>query len=113
MFKNALAFSLTAGGIPFVYYGSEQGFQGGLPPDNREPLWTDMEPDTDIYTMIAAINKARKAHKIWEEEPTVQYVLNDFYAFSRNDMLVAMTNSHEPIRVNIRGTLPATWSDGI
>src|SRR5574343_940480 len=26
LFKSALAFSLTARGIPFFYYGSEQGF---------------------------------------------------------------------------------------
>lgn len=29
LFKSALAFSLTARGIPFFYYGSEQGFAGG------------------------------------------------------------------------------------
>lgn len=29
LFKSALAFALTARGIPFFYYGSEQGFAGG------------------------------------------------------------------------------------
>jgi alpha-amylase len=38
-FKSALAFALTARGIPFMYYGSEQGFSGGADPNNREPLW--------------------------------------------------------------------------
>ncbi len=29
VFKAALAYSLTARGIPFFYYGDEQGFAGG------------------------------------------------------------------------------------
>ena len=37
-FMNALAWSLTWPGIPIVYYGSEQGFNGGNDPQNREVL---------------------------------------------------------------------------
>jgi alpha-amylase len=39
MFKNALVFALTATGIPFYYYGSEQAYAGGNDPQNRESLW--------------------------------------------------------------------------
>lgn len=39
MFKGALTFALTAKGIPFYYYGSEQAFSGGSDPNNRESLW--------------------------------------------------------------------------
>lgn len=39
MFKNALVFALTARGIPFYYYGSEQAYGGGKDPQNRESLW--------------------------------------------------------------------------
>ena len=35
-FKAALAFALTARGIPFYYYGSEQAYGGGNDPKNRE-----------------------------------------------------------------------------
>ena len=38
-FKSALAFALTARGIPFFYYGSEQAFTGGNDPNNREIMW--------------------------------------------------------------------------
>jgi alpha-amylase len=31
-FKNALAFSIYSIGIPFVYYGNEQGYAGGNDP---------------------------------------------------------------------------------
>lgn len=39
MFKGALTFALTAQGIPFYYYGSEQAYGGGNDPQNRESLW--------------------------------------------------------------------------
>jgi alpha-amylase len=39
MSKNALVFALTATGIPFYYYGSEQAYAGGNDPQNRESLW--------------------------------------------------------------------------
>lgn len=41
-FKNSLVFNLYALGIPIIYYGSEQGFNGGNDPYDREPLWTSM-----------------------------------------------------------------------
>jgi alpha-amylase len=43
LFKSALAFSLTARGIPFFYYGSEQGFTGGNDPYNREAIWNNLD----------------------------------------------------------------------
>lgn len=43
LFKSALAFSLTARGIPFMYYGSEQGFAGGQDPYNREAIWNNLD----------------------------------------------------------------------
>lgn len=49
MFKNALLFGLTARGIPFYYYGSEQAYRGGNDPQNRESLWQDMNTNSDIY----------------------------------------------------------------
>jgi len=61
MFKAALTFSLTTRGIPFLYYGSEQGYSGGRDPQNRETLWTNMDPSYDLYVYVALINTARKA----------------------------------------------------
>jgi alpha-amylase len=48
-FRNALVFTLTARGIPIVYYGSEQNYAGGNDPHNREPLWTAMNKATEQY----------------------------------------------------------------
>jgi alpha-amylase len=48
-FKSALVFSLTSRGIPFFYYGDEQGYAGGNDPNNREQLWTNMNTNSDLY----------------------------------------------------------------
>lgn len=64
-FKAALTFALTERGIPFFYYGSEQYYAGGNDPQNRESLWQDMDTTSEVYKMVAAINKARKSAQIW------------------------------------------------
>ncbi|APR85310.1 Neopullulanase [Minicystis rosea] len=37
--RNALVFLFAEQGIPCIYYGDEQGFEGGNDPANREDLW--------------------------------------------------------------------------
>jgi alpha-amylase len=95
MFKNALTFALTSRGIPFFYYGSEQAYGGGNDPQNRESLWQDMNTNSDIYQMTAAINKARKSTQSFNHPSDEKYVMDNFYAFARGDMFVALTNSYD------------------
>ena len=59
-FKSAITFALTARGIPFFYYGDEQGYSGGNDPANRESLWNNMDTNAEVYQMVSKINKARK-----------------------------------------------------
>lgn len=40
LYKNGIVYVLYSTGIPIIYYGTEQGFNGGNDPNNREPLWT-------------------------------------------------------------------------
>jgi glycosidase len=73
--KNALVFVLTEQGLPCLYYGTEQGLEGGNDPANREDLWESgyaTQPATDastgrtygsFYGWIAKLTKLRKAHK--------------------------------------------------
>jgi len=69
MLKNALAYILTAEGIPIMYYGTEQEFNGGNDPEDREPLWpTGLNQDTEIYKFVSAINSARKSQE-WFNQP--------------------------------------------
>ena len=39
IYYNLLAYIFTARGIPILYYGSEQGFNGGQDPLNRETMF--------------------------------------------------------------------------
>jgi len=90
-FRNAIVFALTARGIPFYYYGSEQYYGGGNDPKNREQLWTNMDTSTDLYQKTAAVNQVRKEYQIYDYDHIERYVDDDFYAFTRGDVLIALT----------------------
>ncbi|WP_168210446.1 alpha-amylase family glycosyl hydrolase [Persicimonas caeni] len=46
---NALVYLMTIDGIPCIYYGTEQNFEGGNDPYNREDMW-DSGYDTENET---------------------------------------------------------------
>lgn len=92
LFKSALAFSLTARGIPFYYYGSEQGFAGGQDPYNREAMWNNFDQTSEIFVFTSKIMKARKAHGVGTKPLYEKYVDDQIYAFARGDFFVALTN---------------------
>lgn len=53
LYKNALVYTLLSEGIPIIYYGTEQGFNGGNDPDNREPLWiSNYNQSSTLYQVI-------------------------------------------------------------
>lgn len=60
-----------------------------------------MDTNSAIYKTTAAVNKARKAHKIWTQPMEEKYVLDNFYAFARGDFFVALTNSHDTVDVSV------------
>jgi len=108
-FKNALVFALTGRGVPFFYYGDEQWFSGGNDPANRESLWNAMDTSSDLYQMVAKVNKARQAEQVWNFPYVERYVLDNLFAFSFGDMLVMTTNSSETLDV----TMPyLPWGEG-
>ena len=80
-------------GIPIVYYGAEQLFNGCNDPDNREPLWTTgYKTDTEMYSFLGKIVDTRKKHQVWKEEAVERWVDDTFYAWSKGDVFVATTN---------------------
>jgi len=91
--KQAQVFALTSRGIPFTYYGTEQYYAGGNDPNNRESLWQDMNTQSDLYQIIAKVNAQRKASEIWNDSYVERYVDESFFAFSRGEFLVALTNN--------------------
>jgi alpha-amylase len=68
-----------------------------------------MNTNFDMYVKTAAINKARKAHAIWDHPLDEKYVTDNFYAFARGDFFVALTNTHNTQDIAVPN---APWSDG-
>jgi len=95
-FKSALAFTMASVGIPMVYYGDEQAFKGGQDPANREPLWTDMNADSDIYNFLKIINSFRKDSEYYNHDQIQRDSDDSFYSFTRGHNFFAFTNSLEP-----------------
>ena len=98
-FKSALLFVLTARGIPFYYYGSEHAFNGGDDPWNRESMWQYLsDRESEIWKMTKKANEIRKAHKVWTHPMTERYVTQNFFAYTRGKLLVALTNDRKMVR---------------
>jgi alpha-amylase len=51
-----------------------------------------MDKNSDMYGFIGKINAARKRFAIWDEPQVERYVDNEFYAYSRGKLFVAITN---------------------
>eukprot|EP01105_Mastigella_eilhardi_P022845 TRINITY_DN5695_c0_g1_i4.p1 TRINITY_DN5695_c0_g1~~TRINITY_DN5695_c0_g1_i4.p1 ORF type:complete len:465 (-),score=111.83 TRINITY_DN5695_c0_g1_i4:1092-2486(-) len=93
LYKNAIVYTLMAQGIPIIYYGTEQGFNGGKDPANRELLWsTGFNNQTDLYSYIRNVINFRKQVEAWAYPQVQRYADNHFYAFTRGDTFVALTN---------------------
>ena len=93
-FTNAVVFSILWEGIPVFYYGGEQYFSGGNDPNNREPLWDNYNTGTDLYKILAKTNKLRKSKSIWNHDIVQRYADDNFYAFTRGDVLACFTNTN-------------------
>ena len=52
-----------------------------------------MNTNSEIYQMVAKINKARKAAQPWNFDYVERYVLDSFFSYSFGDMLIMLTNS--------------------
>jgi glycosidase len=61
---SALVFLHTQDGIPCLYYGTEQQFEGGNDPNNREDLWTSgYDRGNETFRFIAGLNGIRKRYE--------------------------------------------------
>lgn len=58
--RNALVFLMTEEGIPCVYYGTEQDFNGGNDPANREVLWnTGFDTTGETFRHLSKLARIR------------------------------------------------------
>ena len=91
-FTNAVIFSLLWEGIPVFYYGGEQYYAGGADPYNREPLWDNYNTKSTLYGLLKATNALRKKVNIWNLKIVQRYADDNFYAFTRGNVLACFTN---------------------
>ncbi|KAL7422765.1 hypothetical protein Q5752_002059 [Cryptotrichosporon argae] len=62
LIHNAHAYPFVTDGVPYLYYGSEDGLSGGNDPDNREALWLSGYSTTStMYQYFRRLNAARSA----------------------------------------------------
>ena len=97
-FTNAAIFSLLWEGIPVFYYGGEQYYAGGADPNNREPLWDNYNTGTELYRLLGVTNNLRKTKSIWNYDIVQRYADDNFYAFTRGDILACFTNTNSLTR---------------
>ncbi len=80
---NALFFLMTWDGIPCIYYGTEQLFDGGVDPGNREDMFAG------------------------QRERGISPFARDHQMFQRVQSLIALRKAHVALR---RGTTDVLWS---
>ncbi|MEB3330408.1 MAG: alpha-amylase family glycosyl hydrolase [Candidatus Sericytochromatia bacterium] len=107
--RLALAFLMTARGIPSVYYGTEVGLDGAGEPDNRKDMTFGANPKLTRYFKelaslrrnLAPLRRGRML-EMWQDDAV--------YAFSRlggepggskDEVIVAMNNAERPVEVTI------------
>lgn len=100
-FENAVVFSLTWEGIPVFYYGGEQWFSGGADPQNREPLWGHYDKNSELYQIIAKVNKLRKDTAFYKSRYIQRYSSDSFYAFSIGENILVCLTRGENIDVDV------------
>ena len=62
--RAALAYLFTEDGIPCLYYGTEQDFDGGNDPANRETLWSSgYATDGETFRWIARLSRIRRNYR--------------------------------------------------
>jgi len=99
---NAITFVLLSQGIPIIYYGTEQNFHGGADPNNREILWpSKFSTATNTYQFIAQVVNFRKSQQVWNYPYVQRYATNNFYAFTRGNSFVALTNTMNTVTYTI------------
>ncbi|MCC7537986.1 MAG: alpha-glucosidase C-terminal domain-containing protein [Deltaproteobacteria bacterium] len=121
--RLALTFLMTEQGIPSIYYGTEQDYEGGNDPANREPLWySNYETGGETFRHIARLNAIRRAHAPlrrgsfdvrWDTDRTGDEADAGIFAFERTYedrtvLVVLNTHAEHPSQTAFEGTTMTT-----
>lgn len=105
--QAALTYLLTEEGLPCIYYGTEQDFDGGNDPGNREPLWaSNYAEDGETFKWIQKLIEIRKGNSALRRGQTnlvytTEHVKDEqdagmlaFERLSKQDYALVVINSH-------------------
>lgn len=113
----ALAFVMTARGVPCIYYGSEQYLEGGDDPDNRRRM-PGFSQSTTAYSLIRKLSDLRRDNEALAFGTTQQRWINsNVYVYERKffDNVVVVAINKGGASQNVTGlltSLPAgTYAD--
>ncbi|KAI9736785.1 MAG: hypothetical protein M1834_000989 [Cirrosporium novae-zelandiae] len=96
--KNVIAMTMLQDGIPIIYYGQEQQFDGAFNPVNREALWlSSYDTSTTLYKFITTLNGIRSyAFKHLPQYPTYKseplYYDSETLALRKGSVVTVLTN---------------------
>lgn len=94
--RNALALTLLYPGVPVVYQGTAQSYDGAATPQNRLPLWlSGYDTEAPMYRWLAAAVGLRKAEKLWLWRNATAVLDDDdeAYGFARGPLVAVLTNA--------------------
>ncbi|KAJ7193425.1 glycoside hydrolase family 13 protein [Mycena pura] len=114
LIKNAMVWPFVGDGIPILYYGQEQGYQGDGDPSNREALWlSGYETNKPLVAHVTALNAARKlaiarnasfltGRAYWIPQPNLSSLM-----LAKPPLLALLTNAGANASVQPTWNIPA------
>jgi len=83
LYRNAIAMTILSEGIPMIYYGTEQAFNGPAAA-NHEPLWTsEYNTEAELYQFIKKLLAIRAEYEIHTYPQLNQISDFNFFSFTR------------------------------
>ncbi|KAL9114544.1 MAG: hypothetical protein Q9227_001625 [Pyrenula ochraceoflavens] len=96
---NAVTFIMFHSGIPIVYYGFEQRFNGAADPNNREMMWTsNYDTSTSLYQYISKLQQIRamaadlSGPSFYDQSTTANYTDAHTLVFERGKLVIVINN---------------------
>lgn len=94
--KNVISFTMLADGIPIIYSGQEQHYQGGAIPYNREALWSsEYNQNGTLYKYVTSLNVLR-SKAINDSSTYMTYQNKIFY---NDTCTLAMRKGHDGYQI--------------
>ncbi|CAB57851.1 alpha-amylase homolog [Schizosaccharomyces pombe] len=114
---NALTALIFMDGIPIIYYGQEQMFDGGSDPDNREGLWkSKYNTSNPMFRHLSSMIRTRQ--NLVETYPEFTYVLSfqlyiddSVYVFTRPGVIIAISNEGSTSSFKVEIDLKEHWKE--